>query len=71
MLDACFGELEADAPALELMRFMSDCREAMSGVVQTAASALDFDFAAYASEHFERLDPTTTVLACQDVISGV
>ena len=34
--------------ALELMRFMSDFREAMWGVVQTAVSELDFDFAAYA-----------------------
>jgi hypothetical protein len=44
--------------ALELMRFMSDFREAMWGVVQTAVSELDFDFAAYASEHFERLRRT-------------
>ena len=41
--------------ALELMRFMSDFREAMWGVVQTAVSELDFDFDAYATEHFERL----------------
>jgi thiamine kinase-like enzyme len=39
-----------------LMRFMSDFREAMWGVVQQAVSELDFDFAAYASEHFERLE---------------
>jgi hypothetical protein len=37
---------------------MSDFREAMWGVVQTAVSELDFDFAAYASEHFERLRRT-------------
>jgi hypothetical protein len=37
------------------MRAMSDFREAMWGVVQTAASELDFDFAGYAAEHFERL----------------
>jgi hypothetical protein len=40
------------------MRFMSDFREAMWGVVQTAVSELDFDFAAYAAEHFERLRKT-------------
>ena len=40
---------------LRLMRAMSDFREAMWGVVQTAASELDFDFAGYAAEHFERL----------------
>jgi thiamine kinase-like enzyme len=47
-----------DLRALELMRFMSDFREAMWGVVQTAVSDLDFDFAAYAAEHFERLERT-------------
>ena len=46
--------------ALELMRFMSDFREAMWGVVQTAVSELDFDFVAYASEHFDRLERTST-----------
>ena len=47
-----------DERALELMRFMSDFREAMWGVVQGAVSELDFDFAAYAEEHFERLKVT-------------
>jgi hypothetical protein len=37
------------------MRVMSDFREGMWGVVQTAISALDFDFAAYAGEHLERV----------------
>ena len=41
--------------ALRLMRVMSDFREGMWGVVQTAISALDFDFAAYADEHLERV----------------
>jgi hypothetical protein len=40
------------------MRFMSDFREAMWGVVQQGISALDFDFVAYADEHFERLERT-------------
>jgi hypothetical protein len=40
------------------MRFMSDFREAMWGVVQSAVSELDFDFGAYASEHFARLERT-------------
>ena len=39
----------ADERALELMRFMSDFREAMWGVVQAAISGLDFDFAGYAA----------------------
>jgi len=47
-----------DSDALVLMRFMSDFREAMWGVVQLAISELDFDFAAYAEEHFERLART-------------
>ena len=41
--------------ALRLMRVMSDFREGMWGVVQTGISALDFDFAAYADEHLERV----------------
>jgi thiamine kinase-like enzyme len=59
LLEAYFGQLrEQDAQALELMRFMSDFREAMWGVVQTAVSELDFDFVAYAREHFVRLERT-------------
>ena len=41
--------------ALRLMRLMSDFREAMWGVVQAVVSELDFDYAAYAATHFERL----------------
>ncbi len=60
LLAAYFGEVRStDVEALELMRFMSDFREAMWGVVQTAVSELDFDFGAYASEHFARLERTT------------
>ncbi|HEX8855065.1 MAG TPA: hypothetical protein VF752_05640, partial [Thermoleophilaceae bacterium] len=44
--------------ALRLMRFMSDLREAMWGVVQSAVSDLDFDFTGYAAQHFERLHRT-------------
>ena len=47
-----------DHEPLVLMRFMSDFREAMWGVVQQALSELDFDFRAYADEHFERLERT-------------
>ena len=50
----------ADMRALTLMRFMSDFREAMWGVVQQAISELDFDFVAYADEHFERLGRTAS-----------
>ena len=59
LLRAYSGEVRReDTRALELMRFMSDFREAMWGVVQSAVSALDFDFPAYATEHFERLRRT-------------
>jgi thiamine kinase-like enzyme len=45
---------------LELMRFMSDFREAMWGIVQSAVSELDFDFEGYAAEHFERMERTSS-----------
>jgi thiamine kinase-like enzyme len=53
---AAYGSDDGDA--LVLMRFMSDFREAMWGIVQLAISALDVDFSAYAEEHFERLART-------------
>jgi len=59
LLQAYFGSLRVgDERALDLMRFMSDFREAMWGVVQRAVSELDFDFAAYTREHFERMQAT-------------
>ncbi|MGH3137851.1 MAG: phosphotransferase [Gaiellaceae bacterium] len=61
LLLAYSGEVRRDEiRALELMLFMSDFREAMWGVVQTAVSELDFDFQAYANEHFERLRRTAS-----------
>ena len=57
LLASYFGEVdEEDHAALVLMRFMSDFREAMWGVVQQGISTLDFDFVAYAAEHFARLE---------------
>jgi thiamine kinase-like enzyme len=53
-----YGGGEVEPAAVVLMRFMSDFREAMWGVVQQAISQLDFDFAGYAAEHFERLERT-------------
>ncbi len=59
LLRAYFGEVRPDdEQALALMRFMSDFREAMWGVVQQGISELDFDFVGYAVEHFERLSHT-------------
>jgi thiamine kinase-like enzyme len=40
---------------LQLMRVVSDFREAMWGVLQQGVSTLDADFVAYAGEHFDRL----------------
>ncbi|MEO8291332.1 MAG: choline/ethanolamine kinase family protein [Gaiellaceae bacterium] len=59
LLEAYFGEADpAHGASLVLMRFMSDFREAMWGVVQQGISELDVDFVAYATEHFERLERT-------------
>ena len=56
---------EEDERALVLMRFMSDFREAMWCVVQTAVSELDVDFEAYSREHFDRLERTAASPAFQ------
>jgi thiamine kinase-like enzyme len=56
LLAAYFGaERRTDLAALRLMRFMSDFREAMWGVLQSGISELDFDFTGYADKHFKRL----------------
>ena len=60
LVAAYFGEERpADVAAVRLMRFMSDFREAMWGLVQSGLSKLDFDFAAYAAQHFDRLRRTS------------
>jgi thiamine kinase-like enzyme len=51
-----FGEAADPRIAkLRLMKFMSDFREAMWGVVQSVVSELDFDFHDYAATHFKRM----------------
>ena len=56
LLGSYFAEVRrADRQALELMRFMSDFREAMWGVIQQALSTLGIDYVAYADKHFDRL----------------
>jgi thiamine kinase-like enzyme len=71
LLAAYFGAVRPeDARALELMRFMSDFREAMWGVVQSAVSELDFDFHAYAAEHFERLRRTAATQEFQAALEA-
>jgi thiamine kinase-like enzyme len=71
LLAAYFGAVRPpDRRVLELMRYMSDFREAMWGVVQSAVSELDFDFAAYADEHFARLDRTAAEPSFQSALAG-
>ncbi len=61
LLRAYFGDVRPEHErALTLMRYMSDFREAMWGVVQQALSDLDFDFRGYADEHFQRLERTAS-----------
>jgi thiamine kinase-like enzyme len=70
LLESYAGELrDEDARALRLMRFMSDFREAMWGVVQQGISELDFDFVAYAAEHFGRLRRTAADEAFQEALA--
>jgi Predicted choline kinase involved in LPS biosynthesis len=58
LLEAYWDEpaTERRLAALALMRLISDLREAMWGAVQQGRSSLDFDYAAYAAEHFGRLE---------------
>ena len=69
LLRLYFGEaFEDDVRSLTLMRFMSDFREAMWGVVQQGISELDFDFADYAGSHFERLRATAADPAFREAL---
>ena len=55
LLELYFGRVAAANRArLQLMRVMSDFREAMWGVVQQGISMLDFDYVGYADRHFAR-----------------
>ncbi len=58
LLRAYFDETPTTSQlaALSLMKFMSDFREAMWGVVQSAVSEIEFDFTGYGSKHFERMN---------------
>ena len=56
LLDCYFGQVKKrDLAHLNIMKIMSDFREAMWGLVQVGISDLNFDFQAYANKHFERL----------------
>jgi thiamine kinase-like enzyme len=69
LLEAYFGEArEGDLAHLRVLRFMSDFREAMWGVLQQGISELDFDFADYAGRHFERLKRTAKSTSFRDAL---
>lgn len=56
LLSAYFGAVrDEDLSSLRHMKFMSDFREAMWGVLQSGISELDVDFDAYAAKHFARM----------------
>ncbi|HST68273.1 MAG TPA: choline/ethanolamine kinase family protein [Solirubrobacterales bacterium] len=57
LLSAYFGAPASGCrlASLQLMRFMSDFREAMWGAVQSTISDLDFDFTDYCAKHFDRM----------------
>ena len=56
LMSAYFGTVsDDDLVSLRQMKFMSDFREAMWGVLQSGISELDVDFDAYAARHFERM----------------
>ena len=69
LLEAYFGEArKEDLASLRLMRFMSDFREAMWGVLQSGISELDFAFTDYAAKHFARLETTASDPAFEDYV---
>jgi thiamine kinase-like enzyme len=71
-LAAYFGaEREDDVADLRLMRYMSDFREAMWGVLQSGISDLDFDFKGYASKHFARMGETAAREGFRGLIQDV
>ena len=56
LLDCYFGSVTSQSIAhMNIMKIMSDFREAMWGLVQVRISDLDFDFLGYANQHFHRL----------------
>ena len=55
LLECYFGAATPPRMArLNLMKIMSDMREALWGLVQTGISRIDFDFRSYSECHFER-----------------
>jgi thiamine kinase-like enzyme len=72
LLQAYFGRVDDQTLAdLRLMRFMSDFREAMWGVLQSGISELDFDFNGYAAEHFARMEATASSPAFEGFLRSI
>jgi len=72
LLEAYFGAArDEDLASLRLMRFMSDFREAMWGVLQSGISELDFAFMDYAAKHFARLEATASEPAFDAYLSAI
>lgn len=72
LLEAYFGEAgEKEFASLRLMRFMSDFREAMWGVLQSGISELDFAFGEYAAEHFARLEAAASAPEFESYLATV
>ena len=56
LLDCYFGRITPHAVTrLNIMKIMSDFREAMWGLVQVGIAKSDYDFREYADRHFDRL----------------
>ena len=56
LLGCYFGEVTLQRTAhMNIMKIMSDFREAMWGLVQIGISNINFDFREYANKHFDRL----------------
>jgi thiamine kinase-like enzyme len=56
LLNCYFAKVKSqDVAHLNIMKIMSDFREAMWGLVQVGISKLPFNFHAYADKHFDRL----------------
>jgi thiamine kinase-like enzyme len=74
LLEAYFDEPGPAPPArlaaLRLFRLVSDAREAAWGVMQGLISELDFDFTAYADEHFERLERAASDPRLEDYLNA-
>jgi thiamine kinase-like enzyme len=72
LLELYFDEpvTEARFASLQLFRIVSDFREAMWGAVQLRRSSLDFDYAAYADEHFTRLERAAADPRVEEWLAG-